>query len=550
MVCSDCPNCGTKAIPREFLAAHNDRHCSANLQIAPVVRELHHRNYGVSLANFRDLGGWDAVLRDRSNGVLLRGKVREGLIFRSSSINRATESDTRILVKQLHIKSLLDLRTEEYAGKRGRYLSCFFRVMTKSGSGWVKKKKMRPEQQSVALTPAEMSTMVEQTRESEHWGSEEPLSSYDWMAEEMTGEKVEHGLCFPVGLVGNDFKREMITTAPAKNLVKAGLRYLKGSSPAAYRNAVVCFAFQRAEGLDVLYRMFVDNCEKEVFTFFMTLLAHAELPAVLYCNHGKDRTGFLCALILSICGVDRQIILENYALSDEFLRPIAAHVDSEMAEGGLIPAIMARSPIDVMRGTLNYIDAKHGSVQNYLSSIGFGAPLQELLFYRLVDLRIEPGSVAGPTATSKRAATRVTPDEILQIFLNRSEHTAPCKTPVWQSPSSSPDGQSLALPTTGEPLTFNGTWSRAGVYELQAALLSEDSSHFASVQLSLIYHAKGSSRTVMPPPTILHSSSSIVLVRRVALAESTERLDWRLMVSGATTSTPTCVGIKVFYYNE
>ena len=36
----------------------------------------------------------------------------------------------------------------------------------------------------------------------------------------------------------------------------------------------------------------------------------------IHCTAGKDRTGVICALILSLCGVDDEIVAQEYALTD------------------------------------------------------------------------------------------------------------------------------------------------------------------------------------------------------------------------------------------
>lgn len=37
---------------------------------------------------------------------------------------------------------------------------------------------------------------------------------------------------------------------------------------------------------------------------------------MLHCTAGKDRTGVICALVLSLCGVDDATVAKEYALTD------------------------------------------------------------------------------------------------------------------------------------------------------------------------------------------------------------------------------------------
>jgi protein tyrosine/serine phosphatase len=41
---------------------------------------------------------------------------------------------------------------------------------------------------------------------------------------------------------------------------------------------------------------------------------------LVHCTAGKDRTGVICAVILSLCGVSDEIIAEEYNLTDIGLR--------------------------------------------------------------------------------------------------------------------------------------------------------------------------------------------------------------------------------------
>ncbi|UKZ55275.1 hypothetical protein TrVGV298_009095 [Trichoderma virens] len=60
---------------------------------------------------------------------------------------------------------------------------------------------------------------------------------------------------------------------------------------------------------------------------FATILEHLSsdtnepTPMLIHCDLGKDRTGVICALILSLCSVSDEAVAKNYSLSDEELAP-------------------------------------------------------------------------------------------------------------------------------------------------------------------------------------------------------------------------------------
>jgi protein tyrosine/serine phosphatase len=59
------------------------------------------------------------------------------------------------------------------------------------------------------------------------------------------------------------------------------------------------------------------------------------LPALIHCEQGKDRTGVIIAIILSACGVDRQVIVDDYSKSRQGLVIEYEDVKDEMNDLGL-----------------------------------------------------------------------------------------------------------------------------------------------------------------------------------------------------------------------
>ena len=56
---------------------------------------------------------------------------------------------------------------------------------------------------------------------------------------------------------------------------------------------------------------------KDCFVSALKLLSDPEnIPAMLNCAHGKDRTGVVCALVLGCLGRSKEYIAEEYAKSE------------------------------------------------------------------------------------------------------------------------------------------------------------------------------------------------------------------------------------------
>jgi len=116
-------------------------------------------------------------------------------------------------------------------------------------------------------------------------------------------------------------------------------------------------------------------------------IADAPPGAVLvHCAAGKDRTGVVVALVLSVAGVDRDAIAEDYALSvwwNEGVRDedeIATGPDA--AERQRDRRIYHPRP-ENMVAMLAELDRLHGGVDGYLGAIGVGPAVRERLGERL-----------------------------------------------------------------------------------------------------------------------------------------------------------------------
>ena len=107
---------------------------------------------------------------------------------------------------------------------------------------------------------------------------------------------------------------------------------------------------------------------------------------VVHCAGGKDRTGIVIALALTIAGVDREIVAADYAVTEERLRAannqyLAGVTDENRRE--LIRSLQATKPETMIR-TLEHVDHEYGSVSAYVTKGGFDAAGQDALRRRLV----------------------------------------------------------------------------------------------------------------------------------------------------------------------
>ncbi|XP_038053759.1 uncharacterized protein LOC119726223 [Patiria miniata] len=132
-------------------------------------------------------------------------------------------------------------------------------------------------------------------------------------------------------------------------------------------------------GMAGVYSSILEYGGKQLCFILKTLSDPANLPALLSCAHGKDRTGVATAMVLSILGKSDNYIAEDYALSTEGLSRIQSTVHGEIVQRFYLDESFALAKKETMLKTLALLRDKYGSVENYLESIGFGREDQEKL---------------------------------------------------------------------------------------------------------------------------------------------------------------------------
>jgi protein-tyrosine phosphatase len=118
--------------------------------------------------------------------------------------------------------------------------------------------------------------------------------------------------------------------------------------------------------------MLIDQGAKAYGKVLQTLSDPQNLPAVLHCTAGKDRTGVAIALLLHLLGVPESTIIADYTLSNLFapvqiqeLRALLRRIRWLGFKVEQYYPLIAASAQNMQR-SLQYIHEKYGSVDNYL----------------------------------------------------------------------------------------------------------------------------------------------------------------------------------------
>jgi protein-tyrosine phosphatase len=116
------------------------------------------------------------------------------------------------------------------------------------------------------------------------------------------------------------------------------------------------------------YKKFVNDHASEYSRVFEIILAKDSLPLLMHCTSGKDRTGFAAAAVLLAVGVPREIIVRDYALTNDFRRDIR-HLFSNVVSKPTIDALTSASP-RYIEAAHDEIDARFGATEAWLESLG------------------------------------------------------------------------------------------------------------------------------------------------------------------------------------
>jgi protein-tyrosine phosphatase len=117
-------------------------------------------------------------------------------------------------------------------------------------------------------------------------------------------------------------------------------------------------------------------------------IARAPGVALVHCAAGKDRTGTVVALALSVADAERQAIIDDYAASSERVEQVVARLKAsrtyaENLEGRPISSHLSRP--EAMISLLRYIDETFGGVLPMLIKMGWTADDTDQLRAKLRD---------------------------------------------------------------------------------------------------------------------------------------------------------------------
>jgi protein-tyrosine phosphatase len=145
-------------------------------------------------------------------------------------------------------------------------------------------------------------------------------------------------------------------------------------------------------------RMMIDGNARLYGDILRRLSEPENLPAIIHCTAGKDRTGIAVALLLKWLGVPDDTIIADYSLSNRYFERFYEHGARAVRSlnrlgitGEHIKPLLVANP-EAMREALGHLDAQYGSIAGYLRDV---AGLDDAALARLRERLLEDNSSSG-----------------------------------------------------------------------------------------------------------------------------------------------------------
>jgi protein-tyrosine phosphatase len=122
------------------------------------------------------------------------------------------------------------------------------------------------------------------------------------------------------------------------------------------------------------YLGYLENRPEEVVGALRSIIT-APGAAIVHCAAGKDRTGVVVALALTVAGVEPEVVVADYAATNERLEAIIERLSRSQMYSTVTsrPVRAHEARPETMRALLEQFDIRYGGVPKWLADNGFTA---------------------------------------------------------------------------------------------------------------------------------------------------------------------------------
>lgn len=137
-----------------------------------------------------------------------------------------------------------------------------------------------------------------------------------------------------------------------------------------------------------------DPAHLEVFSRYFRRLAESDRPVLIHCAAGKDRTGALAALTLSLLGVERDQVLEDYLETNRAVDlvgrapAVARQIETRLGRRPSEDAVVAFLGVEAayLETAFAAVEARYGGLEAYAAEVlGVDEAMRARLVERLVE---------------------------------------------------------------------------------------------------------------------------------------------------------------------
>ncbi|SMR55098.1 unnamed protein product [Zymoseptoria tritici ST99CH_1E4] len=280
------------------------------------------------IANFRDV----AISTGKTPSQAL---LKPGFLFRSAAPDDATPSDQRRLTDDFHIKTIIDLRTDS------------------EHAALLAKEKKSPS------PPADVPDFDIPSDAPSSTPSPSPFGS--------NGQKIPGMNYVNVNFNGKTYSSAMFSRLSYYHRAKLIALYITGYRPQAI--SIIGKNVMSQRGLIGLAKDSLEHCRAEIAQVFEVLCEEGNLPVLVHCTQGKDRTGLVVLLVALLVGVGMEEVKRDYLLSREGLEGDREERVKAVREMGLTDEF-AGCEEGLVEEIVRELRERYGGVEKYLEGCG------------------------------------------------------------------------------------------------------------------------------------------------------------------------------------
>jgi len=135
-----------------------------------------------------------------------------------------------------------------------------------------------------------------------------------------------------------------------------------------------------------------DGISQRYYGEFLRGVLRAKGGVLWHCSQGKDRAGWASAFVLAALGAGRDVIVEDFDLSNQsyapYLKAMTAEIRKQGGDGEALAFIRAMVGVSKanFEATLDLIDEKYGSLSQYVETqLGFSKEEQQQFMIKYLE---------------------------------------------------------------------------------------------------------------------------------------------------------------------